>query len=296
MVMKALKRGDRVGIIAPSSFVDECDIALALIYLEEELGFQIELGTHLYDKYRYMGGTPKQRAMDIMHFYRDPKIKAIICARGGAGSQYILPHLDFEVIKKNKKPIIGFSDSTALQVGIYTKTKCPYYTGFAPKYDFSKKKLDTKVDASFKGALARKPFHVSEFDVVKKGYAEGVLIGGCLTPLMNLAGTGFFPDLKGKILLLEDVWEKTYKIDLMLQQLQQQKGFADLKGVIFGEFVECIVKDPEDGTIDDVIKVFAANVHFPVIKNFPYSHARSRLVLPMGRKIILDANKKRVEF
>ena len=294
--MRALRRGDKVGIIAPSSFVDENDIALALIYLEEDLGLQVELGTHLYDKHRYMGGTPKARAMDIMHFFRDPKIKAIFCAAGGAGSQYILPYLDFEVIKKNKKPIVGFSDSTALQMGIYAKTKCPYYTGFSLRYDFSKKFLAPEIDLSLRKVLAHEPFYFEDCDVLKKGCAEGILIGGCLSPLMRLAGTEFFPNLKDKTLLIEDVGEKTYKIDLMLQQLKSQKGFSELKGIIFGEFVNCKVQDEADGTIDEIIKAFAEDVKIPIVKNFPYSHGRSRFVLPMGKKIVLDANGKSVAF
>lgn len=294
--MKALKRGDRVGIIAPSNYVDECDISLAMIYLEDELGLQLELGTHLYNRYRYMGGKPEARARDIMHFYREPHIKAIFCARGGAGSQYILPHLDFEVIKKNPKPIVGFSDGTALQMGIYAKTKCPYITGFSMKYDFSKKTLSPEIDVSLRKVLACEPFYFEDCDVAKKGHAEGILIGGCLSPMMLLAGTEFFPDLKDKILLIEDVGEKTYKVDLMLQQLKSQKGFSRLKGIIFGEFVNCKIQDADDGSIDDVIKAFVEDIHCPVIKNFPYSHGRNRFVLPMGKKVVVNANNKSVAF
>ena len=120
--MFQLQKGDKVGIISPSSCLENNDITPAIEYLRT-LGFKPVLGKYVHDQYRYMGGTDKQRAEDIMRFFIDKSIKALFCTRGGAGSLKLLPFLDYEKIKKNPKPIFGLSDSTALQNAIYAKTK-----------------------------------------------------------------------------------------------------------------------------------------------------------------------------
>ena len=131
------------------------------------------------------------------------------------------------------------------------------------------------------------PENCKEFEVLKKGEAEGVLIGGCLSVFNALCGTKYFPKLKNKILLIEDVGEKTYRIDLMLDQLKKQKDFDKVKAIIFGSFLNCKIADIGDGTIDEIIKNFVQTLDIPVIYNFPYGHIKSRFILPIGKKIKL---------
>ena len=294
--MTALNPGDKVGLITPSSFLPnpEC-IEKGIDYLRS-LGFEVVRGRHLYDSFRYMGGTPEQRAEDIMAFFKDAEIKAIFSTAGGSGSQKILPLLDYDIIKANPKPVLGFSDVTALQLGIYAKTKNPSYTGFTLKYDFKTGSIDPLVKTSLETLLRDEKLTAQGGKTVRGGSAEGILVGGCLSMFRNLCGTAFYPDISNAVLLIEDVSEKTYKVDLMLQQLQQCPNFDKIKGIVFGQFADNIIAAPEDGTVDDTIFDFCKNLNIPVIKDFPYGHVPSRYVLPIGRKCRLDADNCRLEF
>lgn len=294
--MQPLKPGDKVGIVTPSSFLPSKEaFQLGIDYLES-LGFEVVLGKHVFDQFRYMGGTDQDRAEDLNNFYRDPSIKAIFSSKGGSGSQRILPYLDYEVIKNNPKPLFGFSDVTAVQLGIYAKTQAPVVTGFTLMYDFKSGHIDGLVDSTLKTILNGEKVIVQSGKTIIGGVAEGKLIGGCLSLIRNLCGTDYYPDLTDAILLIEDVAEKTYKIDLMLQQLQQNPNFSKIKGIVFGEFADTMVSDPEDGTIDETIAEFCKDLSIPVIKDFPYGHVPSRAVLPIGEKVRLDANNCRLEY
>lgn len=294
--MFKLKPGDKVGLITPSSFLPspEC-IKQGIAYLQS-LGLEVIKGRYIYEKYRYMGGTPEQRAEDIMNFFKIPEIKAVFSTAGGSGSQKILPLLDYEIIKANPKPVLGFSDVTALQLGIYAQTRIPSYTGFTLKYDFKTGNIDPLVKNSLETLLKDEHLIAKGGKTVRGGTTEGILIGGCLSMFRNLCGTAFYPDVTNAILLIEDVCEKTYKVDLMLQQLQQSPNFNKIKGIVFGQFADNIIVAPEDGTIDDTIFDFCKNLNIPVIKDFPYGHVPSRYVLPIGGKCLLDADNCRLEF
>ena len=126
--MVQLRKGDKIGIISPSAGLENKDLSLALTYLKNQ-GLEPVLGQYVNTQYHYMGGTDQQRAEDIMRFFSDSDIKAVFCTRGGAGSMRVLPHLDYHIIRNNPKPVFGFSDSTALQNGIYSLTGNISYTG-----------------------------------------------------------------------------------------------------------------------------------------------------------------------
>ncbi len=291
-----LKPNDKIGIISPSSFTSNKQaVECGLAYLRS-LGFTPVLGDHIYDTFRYMAGTAEDRVADLHRFFADPEIKAIVCTSGGTGSQYMLPLIDYELIRKNPKPIFGFSDNTALQLSIYAQTKVASCTGFSLKYDFKTGKIDPLVEQSLQQIFNDQKLDLHYGQTVNKGQAEGILLGGCLSLLRNLCGTAFYPDLSNTILLIEDVSEKTYKIDLMLQQLTQCPNFDKVKGIVFGEFADSEIVDPEDGSIDDIIDEFCKNLNIPVIKNFPYGHTPSRVVLPIGVPVRLDADNCRLTY
>ena len=290
--MFKLKKGDKVGVVSPSSFVFYPErIERGVEYLKS-LGLVPVLGKHVFGKFRYMSGTVKDRADDLMSFYKDPEIKAIFATAGGAGSIYLLDDLDYSIIKKNPKPLFGFSDTTALQNGIFSQVKNINYTGFTLHFDFKEDKLDKMIDKSLKQVFKGESYECKGGKIVVKGGAEGKLVGGCLSVLSYLCGTKYFPDLQDAVLVLEDVSEKTYKIDLFLQQLKMQPNFDKLKGIVFGGFSDSIITASEDGTVDDVIKSFCKDLKIPVIKDFPYSHGESRYVLPLGAKVRVDADRK----
>lgn len=288
--MFKLTPGDQVGIISPSANLSGPEVIAAGIEYLQGLGLQVVPGKHIFEEYRYMAGTPKQRAADIMEFYRNPQIKAIFSTSGGDGSQFILPYLNYEVIKNNPKPIFGFSDVTALQMAIYAQAGQPYYTGFLLKYDFREGTIPPLQKQSLKAIINGQKLNCQGGETQIGGTGEGILLGGCLSLFRNLCGTPYYPDLSGTILLIEDVEETTYKLDLMLNQIRQCPNFDKVKGIVFGEFYDCPVRREEDGTTDEVISFFCKDLHIPVIRNFPYGHGRSRYILPCGVPMHLDAN------
>ena len=163
-------------------------------------------------------------------------------------------------------------------------------------YDFKKAGLDILIGRSLQDLLFCKNVSCRGGTCVNEGKAEGILVGGCLSVLAYLCGTKYFPDLKGKILIMEDIGLKTYQLDLLLQQLKRQKNFDKLKGIIFGNFTDSFVIDPEDGTVEEVVDNFCKGLKLPILKDFPYSHAKSRVVVPLGAKVKLDAAKCLLEF
>lgn len=291
--MIKLNPKDKVGIASPAGFINSLDeIAPALEYLQS-LGLEPIIGKHVLDKFFYMGGTDANRAADLNGFFADDEIKAIFTTAGGCGSQRILPFLDYDLIRKNPKPIFGLSDNTSLQNGIYAQTQCPAVTGFSLKYDFKNGHFSDFTKKSLEAVLHGKKQIIYSGKTLISGVAEGELVGGCLSTFRNLLGTSYAPDLNGKILLLEDVGEKSYKIDVMLTQILQQKEFENLAGIVFGQFSDCFPFEPQDGTVEDFLQEFPHLLRkpIPIIFDFAYGHIPDRYVLPIGKTVRLDADK-----
>ena len=289
--MKQLKKGDTVGLIAPSCGAKEADLPL-LEKLFEQLELKVIYANNLTTSFRYMAGSDEVRAKEFNRMVKNSKVKALFCLRGGAGSTRMLDKIDFALLKANPKPIIGLSDSTALQNAAIKLTNNPSLTGFLPLYEVKTGKINEFMVKELKKTLFEKKHEISSGKCLKSGKAEGKIVGGCLSVFNLLCGTRYFPNLKGKILLLEDVGEKTYKIDLWLQQLKQQPHFDELKGIIFGKFSDCMVKDKSDGTIADCINDFIKDLKIPVIGDFDYGHIAERHIIPLGIKVKMCATTK----
>lgn len=287
-----IPRGSKVGIISPSCSLQSPEDIRAGLHWLESCGYHIVLGHYVFDRKDHLAGSAEQRAEDIMRFFADSEIKAIFATAGGYGAQAVLPLLNYDIIKKNPKPIIGFSDITALQTGIYSQTNNISYTGILLKYDFQNNtSIHPYTAESFLQIMDGDYSEIMGGVTVNSGIAEGHLIGTNLCVLQLLAGTKYYPKLKDAILLLEDVDEKSYRIERLLLQLQQQPDFKDVRGIIFGQFTDIILNHPEDKDINQIIDDFANKVKIPIIKNFPFGHVRARKSLPIGAKIILDSNK-----
>ncbi len=293
--MAILNKGDKIIIVSPSSCIEKNALDKAMNWFAYQ-GINVALAKHTFDVCSYMAGDDADRAEDINKAFADVSIKAIFCSRGGAGSTKILDFLDFDMIKKNPKPVFGLSDSTALQNALYEKAGIVSYTGFLPVYDFKENEIDRLTEQSLLNVFEGVEQCLSSGEAINLGVTEGVMIGGNLSVLCYLCGTKYFPNLENKILLLEDIGEKTYRIDLMLNQLKQQKNFNKIKGIIFGKFSNCVQASDEDDNVASVLKEFAKNLDIPIIYNFDYGHIKSRYVLPIGKKIVLDANKAIVKI
>ena len=293
LIPPSLKKGDTVGFIAPSSPLMPGRIESGIHYFESR-GFKVKLGKHLENADRFLAGKDEDRAHDIMSFFADPDVKAIVATAGGHGSQRLLPLLDYDVIRANPKIITGFSDTTALQLGLFKKTGLVSYSGFTLR-DTDPGKPDSLVERTFMSCLIGESYCVTEGTPVHSGIVEGCLIGGTLSLISTLMGTPYQPDFRNKILLFEQVGAEPSQVDGMLLQLDQAGIFDEISGVIIGQFEYCVSHDPaRDGTIDDVINEWSSRLRVPCLKDFPYGHGDRRCILPIGKKVKLDVDARSV--
>ena len=287
--MQEVKSGDKVAVVAPCAQIGDVEkISLAVQYLQK-CGLVPVYGQNLLKVNRYMAGTDEQRAADVNAAFADNEIKAIFCVRAAAGGTRVLPYLDYELARRNPKPLIGFCDNAALQLALWQKSGLVSYYGFVMTYDFKNGTLDSVIASDLHKLLNHETYEVVSGKTLHGGKARGQLLCSNLTVLTRMAGTPYFPDLDGKILLLEDVHEKIYRVDLMLQQIKQQPHFERLKGVIFGNFSDAD-SDAEDGTLDDCLYDFLQGTNIPAISGFDFGHTVSRRVLPIGAEAELDAD------
>lgn len=275
--------GTTIGLITPSSPSSQSRVEGSVAAFEAA-GLQVKRGLHHDKKDRFLAGTDKQRAQDLMRFFLDPQVEALVVTSGGAGSLRLLPYLDMSIIKAHPKPIIGFSDTTSLQLGLYARTGLVSYTGFTCRDIEEFEPLDPQIEQTFVRCMQRQPYSISAGQSLNSGQAQGPIIGGNLSCLTFLMGTPYEPNFEGHILVLEDVWAEPYMIDSMLAQLFLAGVFEKVSGVIFGTFYGCEPRHhPErDGSVDDVLSDWAGKITVPCVKDFPYGHVNSRSMWPIG--------------
>jgi muramoyltetrapeptide carboxypeptidase len=294
LVPPPLKPGDTVGIVAPSGPLDRKALEPALEYLETR-GYSVRLGQALFERNRFLAGSDAARAADVNAMFSDDEVRAIFVARGGYGSARILGQIDFEAVENNPKSLVGFSDTTALQLALWTRANLLTWSGVTLVRDVKKAgppAMNPITSESLWSALEK--HHHAPIDGLQflngGGSASGPLIGGCLSLVASLVGTPWMPRLKKSLLFLEDVGEPPYCIDRMLNQLLQA-GLADqVSGILFGRFEGYEPESDSEGTALDVLNDFASRVACPVALGLPYGHGDGRRVLPVGTRASLGSN------
>ena len=279
-----LQPGDTVGVIAPSGSFERERLLPGLAYLRQQ-GFCVREGESLYAQDRYLAGTDQARADDVHAMFADPDIKGIFVARGGYGAARILDRLDWALIAQNPKALVGLSDTTALQLGIYARTDLIAFSGLSLCSDVTAEGLHPETENALWAAVCSHRFARINLTPIREGEVNGPLIGGCLSLVVSLAGTPFFPKFDGAVIALEDVNEPPYRIDRMLNQLAMTGAFDRAAGVVFGEFVGCEPERASEGQLEDVIEDFATRVSCPVYCDLPYGHGKARRVLPIGLNV-----------
>lgn len=291
---KALNKGDVVGVVAPAGIVNPDALKKGLNVLKR-MGFQPELGKHVFSRNRFLAGTDRERAGDLMEMFENPEVKAIICARGGYGVNRILPCLRPAAIRRNPKIFVGASDVTLLL--IYLNQKCSLVVFHGPMVagDFGRHAM-RKSKPQFLGLLtgqaSGKTLATSKARVLRSGTAKGVVAGGNLTLLCRSLGTPWEIQTRGKILLIEDVNEKPYRIDGMLWQLRQAGKFDEVRGIVFGEMIDCRTPKTRSYDLDDIIGENFQDDSFPILVNFPIGHGKETWTLPIGVEATLDTPSK----
>lgn len=278
----ALHQGDRVAVIAPSSPVERSDIAGGVRYLES-LGFKVVIGASIGQRDRFLAGSDASRAAELAEVFADDTIRGVFVARGGYGSPRVLDQVDWKLLKASPKLLVGFSDTTALQLGLLSQCGVASVSAMVLKTDCASGTVDPVLDASLKEAVFYRRFQtVTGLRTLNgEGEAAGRLVGGCLSLVTSLAGTPYLPEAGGAILFFEDLGEAPYRVDRLLTQLRLSGYVQGAAAVIFGAFEDC-VGDEEDGTVEEVLTDFAGRVDCPVLSGLPYGHGQARIAMPIG--------------
>ncbi len=293
---KHLKKGQSIGLIAPGSSITEDKLQAAISNLES-LGLKPVYTKNILAKHGYLAGKDEDRLSDLHQMFGDPKIDGIWCIRGGYGCTRLLPFIDYKLIKKNPKVLIGYSDITALLQGIYKKTGLigfhgPVAVSNPTSYtieNFQKVVMHSTDKIVLKNAVENQNSETKNYQtkVIKEGKASGKLIGGNLSLISALAGTKYKLSFKNKILFLEDVGEKPYRIDRMLTQLRQSCDLRKASAILLGIFNDC-----EGGnnslSLMETLEDRLGDLDIPVIYGMSFGHIDHQFTLPIGINASLD--------
>ena len=280
----ALQAGDRIAIVSTARKLKPDDIVDAM-NLFRAWGLEVIEGEHLYSEDRQFAGTDSERAADLQQILYDKSIRAIFCARGGYGTVRIIDKLDFRTFNTDPKWICGFSDVTALHAHVQQHLNCESMHMAMP-LTFpitSPEALERSRQVLFGEKLQ---YNLKENPLNRSGDAEGVLIGGNLSVLYSLLGSGSFPKTENRILFLEDLDEYLYHIDRMMMALKRAKVLEGLAGLVIGGFSEMRDNEiPFGRSAQEIILEAVADFSYPVAANMPAGHIRSNMPLVMGRKL-----------
>jgi muramoyltetrapeptide carboxypeptidase len=290
MTPEFLNNDDQIRIVSPSGVIDPVFIDGAKKVLET-WGLNVTEGKFARSEYGRFAGTKEQRISDLQSALDDTEVKAILCSRGGYGIAQIIDKLDFTQFSKSPKWLIGFSDITILHNAVNN-------LGVASIHGIMAKALTELLSDS------EQIFHLKEIlfgklpiytipahELNKTGYGNGKLIGGNLSVLMALRGSQFDLDYKNNILFIEDIAEKPYHIDRMMQNLRFSGVLAQLSGLVVGQFSDCDDDPLMMQTVSEFISEVASEYNYPVCFNFPAGHVDYNLPLVLGEKVDLIVNE-----
>ena len=292
---RKLKPRSTIGIISPSYWIDE-NILKKTSKIFSDQNYKLVYGKSIYAKDGPFAGSPKIRADDIHSMFTDPSIDAIICARGGYGANKVIPLLDYELIKKNPKIFLGYSDITSYLISITQRSELvtfhgpmlsSYKDGFV-EYNFNQmiNILSGKRDAQIIAPKTMEPH------ILKAGNAVGPLWGGNLTLMINRLGTNDAYDTTNAILFLEDLNEYYYSFERMLIHMQKAGMLDNISGLIIGELIN--IKDEDisfSKSTDEIVMDICGEMDFPIVTNFPCGHGSYQATLPISLPVELQAER-----
>jgi muramoyltetrapeptide carboxypeptidase len=272
-----LKSGDIIGIAAPSGPFDN-DLFEKGMAVLRGMGFNVHIPDAVYRREGFLAGPDAARAEVINGLFADPDIQGILCARGGYGATRLLPHLDWETIRRHPKVFVGFSDITVLHCVLLAQAGLVTFHG--PMGTTLDKAPDTWREFMLRTLTTDTPVELAPpgVTVLTHGEGSGPVIGGNLTLLAHLVGTPHAPRFNGRLLFVEDVTEAPYRIDRMLVQMTLAGCFDHVAGLILGQFQDC-------GDADEINDVFMRTfgpLGIPVVAGFPIGHGPENATLPIG--------------
>ena len=289
--MRSLGSGSRVALVAPSGILpDRAQVELAMENARS-LGWIPVLGENVSELHGYLAGTDEQRAADLNKALRDETIDAIWCVRGGYGAMRLLRDIDFPALKANPRPLIGFSDITALHAAIHSECGIVSFHGPTARgelTEFSRDSLlravEAQVDPCGEAASAR---------VLRPGKARGRLAGGNLALIASLMGTPWSVDFDGAILIIEDIDEAVYRVDRMMRQLLLAGALGQCAAIVAGDFRPPAGETSEGNrSVDEVIAEAAEEAGIPCLAGAPFGHIDDQWTIPLGAVAELDTEAR----
>jgi muramoyltetrapeptide carboxypeptidase len=290
----ALRTGDTIGIVAPASNVKRADLETGCDVLRRA-GYQPFYFDSILEQDLYFAGSAQRRARELEDMFARDDVRAIVCARGGYGANYLLQELDLEKIRAYPKIFVGYSDlTTLLTYFVDTAGLVTFHGPMAAKDWAHADGVDLfSWQAALSGATAWEVALGADSAVASlvEGNAEGILYGGCLSLLAASLGTPYEIKTAGTILFLEDVGAKPYQIDRMLMQLKLAGKFESVRGIVFGEMRDCLQTSNQGYSLQEVVARIVGDLGIPVAYGVRSGHVTSgNITLPFGVRAQLTVN------
>ena len=296
-----LEEGDKICLIAPASPLARDKTHRVVEYFRTK-GY----GVILYGDAKaqdYLAGSDEERIRALNAAFRDPEVKAVVCLRGGYGSPRIVDRIDYDLIRNNPKILVGYSDITALLNAIQARTGLVVFHG-PMGTEFCGRRGPSPVCARhfwsalqpasplFRNWGSGTPASKRSLKTLVPGAGEGTLVGGNLSVLTCTLGTPYELDARDGILFLEDVSEKPFRIDRMINQLRLSGKLAELRGILLGQFTNCRPASPNGRDVETIFMEYFGELGVPVLSGFPAGHVTDQVTLPLGIRVRLDATAK----
>ena len=296
MIPTKLKKGDTIGVIAPSNYIEKDDLEYinASIALMEASGFKVKFGKYVFEDTLGYGTSPEKRAADINWAFTDGEVKAIMCVKGGEDSNTTLDYIDYEMIKKHPKIICGFSDNTSILNAIHEKTGLVTYHGPTFKSltswetGYAYKQFIKTFAENTESLIMGEP--EDEYTTIQAGQATGELVGGNLSLFTILVCGKYAVNVQDKILFLEELGFEAAPemVNSNIYYLKQNGVFDRIAGLWIGNY-----EHPSKVSIEKIIKnAIEDEYKFPIIKSDNFGHIDKKIIIPIGTKAEINTNEK----
>ena len=307
---RALRPGDTVALVSPSSpTIEPGQVDLAVERLER-LGFKVVVGAHARAKHGHLAGRDNERLADLHALWARDDISALLCIRGGNGAPRLLPQLDYALFRAQPKILLGYSDITALHLAIHKLSGLVTFHGPIPaalyESEYSYQYLLQALTQPQPIGVIGDPPDSNDFGqryppprvIIREGEASGALVGSNLTLIAQTLGTPYEIETRGKILFIEDTGEEPYSIDRMLTHLRHAGKLQAAAAILFGESTDCGIKSTfiSNLGLEEVIRDRLADLQIPVVYGLRFGHGHHQFTLPLGVRATLHARKGDVRF
>ncbi len=291
-----LRPGDTISIVAPAGTVEQRDGFEQGIATLERMGFRVRFDERIFQKHRYLAGDDSARSEELMRAFEDLSVQGVMALRGGYGCSRLIPYLMEKRLRHHPKLFVGFSDLTTLH--LFFRRRFGWITIHGPmaatlgKIDADQENhlFSLLTDPGYRPVLG-----FERLETWTPGTAEGIIVGGCLAIFAASIGTPYEIGTEGKILFLEDQGEPPYRIDRMLTHLHLAGKLRGVKGLLLGSFLDC---DPDEGgyTAADTLRDILTRLEVPIIAGFPAGHGSENWAIPLGARVLLNADAGSIEF